>query len=249
MQEGPADPKYFEPARPGYAAKRFIATRALVAMNLCMFAALIPFVIGTGDSVLKEPPARALYALGASTGFSVFGYGQVWRLLTAGFLHTGSQYLLINIAMIADMGGDAEDRFGASRMAVAYFVATAAGFAASAWWRAGLSAGSSPGLCGLVGSLISFGVQQRSAVGKMMMLKYSQWAFLTLLWGLVPFSKFDNTANIAGLVAGFAVAFISRTPGHRRALEVFWLCAASVCAALTVASFAAMVTSAINMPS
>jgi rhomboid protease GluP len=249
MQEGATDPTYFDTSPAGYIARRHLATRALVTINLCMFAALIAFVIGTGDSLLKETPARALYALGASLSLSVFGYGQVWRLVTAGFLHTGIQHLLINTATIADIGGDAEDRFGASRMAVTYFVATVAGFAVSAWWGRALSAGSSAGLCGLTGSLISFGAQQRSPVGKMMMLKYSRWAFFTLLWGLMPFTKFDSSANIAGLVAGFIIAFISRTPGPRRALEVFWLCAAGVCAALVVASFAEMITSAINMPS
>jgi membrane associated rhomboid family serine protease len=212
-----------------------------------MFAALIAFVIATGDSVQKESPLRAVFALGANFAPAIFEQGQVWRLVTAGFLHTGIQYLLINTAMMADIGGDTEDRFGASRMAVTYFVATVAGFAASAWFGRAVSVGASPGIFGLIGSLISFGAQKRSPVGKMMMLKYSQWAFFILLWGVVPFSRYDNAANIAGLVAGFVIAFISRTPGPRRALEVFWLCSAGACAALTIASFAAMATFAITV--
>jgi rhomboid protease GluP len=247
MQEGTVHPLYPDTSRAGWITQPRLATRVLVITNLCMFAVLIAFVIANGDSVLKQANARALFSLGASFGPVVLGKGQVWRLVTAGFLHAGIQPLLINIAMMADIGCDTEDRFGASRMAVTYFVATVAGFAASAWYGARISAGLSPGLCGLIGSLISFGAQQRSPVGKMIMLKYSQWAFFTLLWGLVPFTQFDNAANIAGLVAGFVIGFISRTPAPRRALEVFWLCAAGACAALTIASFAAMARFAITM--
>jgi hypothetical protein len=75
----------------------------------------------------------------------------------------------------------------------------------------------------------------------MMMLKYSYWAVFTLLWGIIPGTFFgDYYANVAALLAGFFMAFVTRTPGIRRA-DVFWNCVACGCVALTIASFAALV--------
>ena len=58
-------------------------------------------------------------------------HGQWWRLITAGFLHSGILHILMNSWVLFDLGAEVETLYGTSRLIVFYFVSTVTGFAAS----------------------------------------------------------------------------------------------------------------------
>ena len=50
--------------------------------------------------------------------------GQYWRLVTAGFLHSGILHILMNSWVLFDLGAEVEMLYGTSRLIVFYFVST-----------------------------------------------------------------------------------------------------------------------------
>jgi rhomboid protease GluP len=125
-------------------------------------------------------------------------------------------------------------------MIAIYIVSTIAGFAASSLWNPGLSVGASAGICGLIGAMISAGIQHRSALGDAIRSMYTRWLLYILMFGvLMP--GIDNAAHIGGLAGGFGVAWIAGLPslGHHWR-EKIWTVAMYACLVLTAFSFIEM---------
>jgi rhomboid protease GluP len=179
-----------------------------------------------------------LYAFGAKIGLQNID-GQWWRLVTAGFLHGNLLHILMNSWVLFDLGAQVEQVYGASRMWVIYFVATVAGFYASAVFNPGLSIGASAGVCGLLGAMIALGVRHRNPAGAAIRGMYVRWAVYMLIFGLMV-SGVDNYAHIGGLAAGFAVAYMAETPRAAGGTEGLWQAASWFCVILTAVSFLKM---------
>jgi rhomboid protease GluP len=87
-------------------------TLALVALNLVAFAAELAYG-GSQNAV-------TLAKLGALWTPFVLQQGELWRLLTATFLHYGAAHLVINLFGLALIGRLIEASFGSLRMAAIY---------------------------------------------------------------------------------------------------------------------------------
>jgi len=124
---------------------------------------------------------------------------------------------------------------------VIYFIASVFGFYVSGLWSSAVSMGASAALMGLIGAMIAYGMQHRSALGDAIRKTYIRWAIYIVIFGLLPGFNIDNAAHIGGLAAGFGVAWLAGTPrweGSWR--EKAWRVAAGVCIALTAYSFLEM---------
>ncbi len=168
------------------------------------------------------------------------GPEQYWRLVTAGFLHTGLLELAVNSGMLLELGNRVQAEFGRARTAVIYFASIVAGFAASAAWSPSLSGGSSSGVCGLAGAMIVLGLGKRSAIGRMIRRQYQVWLLFVFVWSLFPGSHVDAAANLGGLAAGMASAWLSGLPGRSLVADRIWESAACVCLFLTCCAFLRM---------
>src|SRR5688572_5835036 len=82
--------------------------------------------------------------------------GELWRLLSATFLHGGFDHLLGNCLMLYAMGMATEHAFGASRAAVIYIVAALFGWGLSLVMSPGPAVGASGAIFGLSGAVIVF---------------------------------------------------------------------------------------------
>lgn len=185
--------------------------------------------IGTG---------RALYALGAKFGPSIWQQHEYWRLITAGFLHGGLLHIGMNSWVLYDLGAQVEEVYGTARFLVIYFVATAGGFLLSAYMNPGLSIGSSAGITGLIGAMIGFGVANRSSAGRAIRNFYTRWIVYILAIGLIGGFNIDNWAHLGGLAAGFVVGYLGGTPVRSTlAREAAWRAAAGICLAITLLCF------------
>jgi rhomboid protease GluP len=188
------------------------------------------------SAVLDIDP-RTLYLFGAKYTEAI-ALGQWWRLVTAGFLHGGLLHILMNSWVLFDLGAQVEEIYGTYRLLVMYFVATVAGFWASAWWSPSISVGASAGIFGLIGAMIALGVIHRSAMGDAIRGMYLRWAVYGLLFGLLPGLAIDNAAHIGGLAAGFGVAYVAGLPRPEGARgEALWRIAAYACLAITAFCF------------
>ena len=137
--------------------------------------------------------------------------GELWRIVTAMFLHAGWLHWAANSWALYQLGTLYEVMFGSVRFALVYFVSGAVASIASSFSVEGASVGASGAVLGILGAFI-FSIRrspqwrnQPWTRGLISQLVF--WAFLNIALGFsVPF--IDNTAHIAGMVTGLLLGFI-----------------------------------------
>src|SRR5258707_2237496 len=135
---------------------------------------LINTAFYVADALSSQPLLRAA---GASFPWSSPGYGdshQLWRLVTAGFLHGDILHILMNSWCLFSLGAEVEQLYGTSRLIVFYFVSTVTGFLLSST-MGHQAVGSSAGIFGLIGAMLAFGVTDKSALGSSVKALYTRW--------------------------------------------------------------------------
>jgi len=227
----------------GFIPQARFVTMIILLINAGLFVATVVFSQRSGrSSGFLDVDGQTLLAFGAKYRAAIFGYGQWWRLVTAGFLHGGLLHIAMNSWVLFDLGAEVEGTYGGSRLIVIYFLATVFGFLASSIWTPALSVGASAGIFGLIGAMIALGVRHKaSAMGGAIRGMYLRWAIYGLVFGLLPGLHIDNAAHIGGLAAGFGVAYVAGTPRIETAWsERLWRAAAAACVILTAVSFLEM---------
>ncbi len=113
---------------------------------------------------LGENRSGALARWAPSTASTSVLEHQWWRLVTAGFLHGGLLHILMNSWVLYGLGAQVEEIYGTPRFLVIYFAGTVGGFCLSAGEESGGSRSAPrPGLMGLIGAMIAYGVVNRSS--------------------------------------------------------------------------------------
>lgn len=166
---------------------------------------LIPFVRGnTGllGVVFRLRGPRLLRRCGAMHGPSL-DQGELWRLVSASFLHVEGTHLLVNTLSLLALGALCEALFGPARM-VGLFLASGATGAALSWLSGNpLSVGASGGLFGMMGALLVFHWRHGSGLPADVQQRF-RWLVpmlgVNLLLGFLPF--LDGYAHAGGLIGG-----------------------------------------------
>ena len=120
-------------------------TYALIALNVIVFlgGALSGGAGGAGNVLIDE---GAVSRIGLADG-------EIWRVLTSGFLHAGLFHLFTNMFSLYILGGLIEPVVGRLRFALVYFVSLLAGsFGALLLTPAGRTVGASGAIFGLMGA-------------------------------------------------------------------------------------------------
>jgi rhomboid protease GluP len=181
---------------------------------------------------------KILARAGASVPW-VYEQQQLWRLVTAGFLHGGIFHILMNSWCLFDLGAEVEQIYGTSRLIVFYFFSTVTGFLLSSNMLHSASLGSSAGIFGLIGAMLAFGVTDKSALGANVRALYSRWLIYGVMMSFIP--GVDYFAHIGGLAGGFLAGYLASTPRARLMWKeplIRGLAAASL--ALTAGAFTMM---------
>lgn len=184
----------------------------LVAIGLVFLGqVLTPVQVAGGTESL-------LILLGASWAAPVLD-GEVWRLLTATFLHAGIIHLAVNGWALLQLGALVETLFGSARLAGIYFASGLGGSVASVAWdlisgRDVPSVGASGAIFGLLGALIAFLARHRERLtpaARSLLAQLTFWAVLNIIFGFTA-PMIDNAGHLGGLAVGLACGAMIRLP-------------------------------------
>ncbi|WP_374486996.1 rhomboid family intramembrane serine protease [Zoogloea sp.] len=175
-------------------------TIALVALNILVFIGLAALSLSP-----LQIPSELLIRAGGNFALRVQD-GEIWRLLTALFLHGGLLHVALNMFALYQAGQVVERLFGRLGFVVVYLGAGLLGNLASLWWRQGpVSIGASGAIFGVYGALLAYLTIQRGSVpvevfremrsGTLGFLGYSLFAGFAI-------AGIDNAAHLGGLFGG-----------------------------------------------
>ena len=203
-------------------SRRPIFTYVFFGFNILIFV-LMTFAGGTTNTA-------TLLAFGAKAN-SLIDQGQYWRFLTPVFIHIGLLHLFFNSYALWIVGPQVEKLYGSAKFVLLFIATGAAGVAGSYWYRPeGLSAGASGAIFGLFGVLLVFGLRYRHNVPPFFRRAVGTGVLPVIAINLfIGFTvkMIDNSAHIAGLLAGMALAAVvpferprTQTPAVFTAIQV-----------------------------
>jgi len=223
---------------PGAGSASMILVTVIVAFS-ALTLALGSAAGEAGAARLLSPSGRILYLLGAKSAGAILD-GQVWRLVTANYLHGGIIHLLFNCYALMSLGPLIEESFGGRKLFVIYTACGIAGLSTSVWLNPrALSIGASGALFGLIGFAVVFGRYRGGGAGRALSAQLMRWLIFGVVLILVP--GIDHAAHFGGAACGAGLALIV-DPGAPRgpAAERTWWLLAGVTLAATLGSFGAM---------
>jgi membrane associated rhomboid family serine protease len=207
-----------------------VLTYVLIGINVAVaLGALLSGASATGGGGIGSSP---LLADGSVSRFAI-DQGEYWRLLTAGFLHTGMIHLLFNMFALYILGGMLEPAIGRLRFAAIYFVSLLAGsFGALLLESDAATAGASGAIFGLMGAAV---IVMRDRGINPMESGIGLWIGLNLL---ITFTipGISIGGHIGGLVGGVLVALVfTEVVGRIRAPQSLGLLLAAAIGVVAIA--------------
>lgn len=134
--------------------------------------------------------------------------GEVWRLLSAVFLHGSLLHLVVNCVGIHYLGKFAENLFGLRRVLLLYVFSGFGATVASFLFSDALSVGASGAVFGLLGGvgvmLLRMREQLPRRARRILLLAPLLWVVPNLILGWF-IEDVDNAAHVGGLLAGCAM--------------------------------------------
>jgi len=246
-------------------------TIAFLVINLFVFL-LMWESSGLSFRVLQQGfPDAVLIGYGAKLNYLINPpNNQWWRFITPMFVHIDVLHLIMNMFSLLILGPFVEKLYGSAKFVVFWVVTGIAGAVGSYLaLRPSLSrgvlgsfifksadvpsAGASGALFGLVGILFVFGIKYRRELPEGFKRVFGTGMlpiiFINLYIGFVGRSFIGNSAHLAGLFAGAALAvFVDyRRPGARASITTAWR-ALQILALIVIAVGAYKVVRNINRP-
>jgi len=197
----PPGPRRRQKAAPRPRADQPLLTYALMALNGLVF------FIG----LLRPGLDAQLFYAGALIPQLVVSDGEVYRLLTALFLHGSLGHVFFNVYALLIIGREVEPTFGRLRFGLIYLLGGLSGSMLSL--ALGGLASASVGASGAVFAIFAAEaahLYQHRGLYVNVMARLRHMAFLigiNLLLGFMPGSRIDNWGHIGGLLGGALLAW------------------------------------------
>jgi rhomboid protease GluP len=217
---------------------RIFFTFLILAINALLFILMGAAGVKSGggmESFFKSAPLPVLVDFG-SIFPPLVKQGQLWRLVTANFLHIGLLHLLFNSYALSQIGPIAEEIYGEQKFIFIYLLTGIFSCVGSYFFGIG-GAGASGSLFGLMGLLAVYGFRQGGEYGKALMKSMLVWAGINILLGFAP--GINNVAHIGGFLSGGAMGFLIRGehPTFARSAKI-WNALAVISVIVIISSFA-----------
>ena len=190
------DNKLFEKV---FSPKKIIMTKLIVL--LCVIMYIISGVMNVSGGFFSISPTTLVYL-----GGNIIGGVQnleLWRLITAAFLHVNIMHLLVNMYSLIIIGSQVETFIGRFKFVFIYIISAIVGNLLSLVFEANIvSVGASGAIFGLMGALLYFGYHYRLYLSEAIKTQIIPVIVLNLLLGFMV-SGVDNAAHIGGLIGGY----------------------------------------------
>lgn len=200
---------------------RSIITEGLVALNVLVFLLVL--------SAMTTQSPLELVRFGANAR-ALVAEGQVWRLLSANFLHGNAPHVMINALSLLSLGAVAERLLGRARFLAIYLGSAIFGATFSAAFQSwSYTVGASTALFGVFGAMLLVHFRHRAQIPVRYRLSDAAWLWmlvLNVLLGMMPFV--DWIAHLGGFVGGMLLVLLlvddddalplGRAPWSHRAL-------------------------------
>lgn len=177
-----------------FSKKTILMTKVIMALCVVMFAAM--YLLGNGSN-----DGLTLYLFGANLPEAVKA-GEIYRLITCVFLHSGIIHLLFNMYALYVIGHQVETYIGKFKFTVIYLISAISGSLMSAIFTNAMSVGASGAIFGLLGSLLYFGYHYRLYLGDVLRSQIIPLIIANLVLGFI-LPGVDNAAHIGGLIGGY----------------------------------------------
>lgn len=184
-----------------FSQKKIIVTHIIIA--LCIIAYVVTYYTKFGSFFL---------GIGALYGPAV-KLGELWRLVTAAFLHGGILHLFVNMYSLYMVGSQVENFMGKWKFLLIYLMSAISGSLLSVAVNINiLSVGASGAIFGLMGALLYFGYHYRLYLNDALRRQIIPIIIINLVIGF-SLPNIDNFAHIGGLIGGYFMAMILGVEG------------------------------------
>jgi membrane associated rhomboid family serine protease len=202
-----------------------------------LIAACVLVYVGTsGGALFSGPTRQSLFDLGLAAPFIV--EGELYRLVTSGFMHGGPIHILLNMYILYWLGTELEPSLGHVRFAALYFAALLSGsFGALLLSPDSLTVGASGAVFGLMGAAF---VMQRSRGIDPWRSGIVPLILLNLAISFFPGLNISVGGHLGGLIGGGLAAFAMDQISMRRRGQALPVLAAAAVGALAVAGSVAV---------
>jgi rhomboid protease GluP len=184
-------------------SRRPLYTYIFFAVNIVIFILMTLAGGTTNDATLLGFGVKAN---------NLIDHGEYWRFITPVFIHIGLLHLFFNSYALWMVGPQVEKLYGSARFVLLYVLTGIGGVLGSYTFKPEVfSAGASGAIFGLFGVLLVFGLRHRRHVPPFFSRALITGVLPTILVNLlIGFStpRIDNSAHIAGLIGGMALAAV-----------------------------------------
>lgn len=194
--------------------KRYPVTSLLLLITTGVFLAM--FLLRG----FNYASTQTIYEFGAMNGRTIQYFpSQIWRLVSAIFVHIGLEHFVMNMITLYFIGRQAEDIFGSWNFLFLYLMSGILGnvfvffFTPSA-----VAAGASTSLFGIFGAIITLRYAVRNPYIQQLGQSYLVLLVMNLVLSLTP--GISLAGHLGGAVGGALCAVIFPVRGERRAYQV-----------------------------
>lgn len=132
-------------------------------------------------------------------------YGEIYRLITAEFIHVDITHFIANAYSLFITGKLVESYYGKKKFSIIYLFSAITASLLSISMSDTFSIGASGAIFGLLGSLLYFGYHYRVYFGNVLLKQIVPIIILNLGIGFAV-TGIDNFAHIGGLIGGFLIS-------------------------------------------
>ena len=189
------DNKFYEKV---FKPKKIVIIKILILINILIY------VFSMLASVTNKFDVYTAFALNST----LVKNGEIYRLITCGFLHADIIHLICNMYSLNIIGTQMESFIGKKKFLFVYLVSLVTGSLLSSIINIGWSVGASGAIFGLLGSLLYLGYHYRIYLGSVIKSQIIPLLVLNLGIGFI-IPNIDISAHIGGLVGGLLATMVT----------------------------------------
>jgi rhomboid protease GluP len=141
---------------------------------------------------------------------ALIAQGEVWRLVSSMFLHSGFAHLALNMLSLYFLGSFIEEAFGRGRFLALYLLSGLSGGLAYLYFGAfnGAAVGASGAIFGLLGGVLGYSLRRGTFSWQNPLIRQLLILLALNLYLGFSIANISNTAHIGGLLGGIAFGWL-----------------------------------------